>query len=193
MNGASGASRHQVKFLTDVMWRTVRNLWRDRQLLKLALEKCLPIVVIERWLVPWQCVLTGITKSPEFHPNQQDDRLSGTGSNATKNVSQWSVEAPELKYSEPTCAGHCFSLVLLYLAFWRWYDNAVVSPVSPDEIEAALKQLRSTDPSHDNASKIEESSTTLWLLTTAKKKFVMQNFGSLSCQGALSRRNEIQR
>lgn len=63
-------------------------------------------------------------------------------------------------------------LVILYLAFWRWYGGHG-QPMSPDEIEAALKQLRSTDPSHDNAAEIEE--VRQLLASDDGKEFVMQN------------------
>jgi hypothetical protein len=63
-------------------------------------------------------------------------------------------------------------LVFLYLAFWRWYGGHG-QPMSPDEIEAALNQLRSTDPSHDNAAEIEE--VRQLLASDDGKEFVMQN------------------
>lgn len=63
-------------------------------------------------------------------------------------------------------------LVLLYLAFWLWYGGNG-QRMSPEEIEAALNQLRSTDPGHDNAAEVEE--VRQLLASDDGKEFVMQN------------------
>lgn len=66
-----------VQFLSDVLLQTVRNLWHDRELLK-----------VSTWKSGWQLLMTkdGLLrgnmanwrdyKSATFHPNQHDDRLS---------------------------------------------------------------------------------------------------------------------
>jgi hypothetical protein len=63
-------------------------------------------------------------------------------------------------------------LALVYLAFWLWYGGNG-QRMSPEEIEAALQQLRSTDPGHDNAAEVED--VRQLLASDDGKEFVMQN------------------
>ncbi len=63
-------------------------------------------------------------------------------------------------------------LVLLYVAFWLWYGGNG-QRMSPEEIEEALNQLRSSDLSHDNAAEVEE--VRQLLASDDGKEFVMQN------------------
>ena len=63
-------------------------------------------------------------------------------------------------------------LVLLYLAFWLWYGGNG-QRMSPEEIEEALNQLRSSDPGHDNAAEVED--VRQLLASDDGKEFVMQN------------------
>lgn len=63
-------------------------------------------------------------------------------------------------------------LGLLYLAFWLWYGGHG-RPMSPEEIEAALHQLRTTQPGHDNSADIED--VRQLLASDDGKEFVMQN------------------
>lgn len=63
-------------------------------------------------------------------------------------------------------------LVLLYVAFWLWYGGNG-QRMSPEEIEAALNQLQSTNPGHDNASEVED--VRQLLASDDGKEFVMQN------------------
>jgi hypothetical protein len=63
-------------------------------------------------------------------------------------------------------------LALVYLAFWLWYGGNG-QRMSPEEIEAALHQLRSTDPGHDNAAEVED--VRQLLASDDGKEFVMQN------------------
>ncbi len=63
-------------------------------------------------------------------------------------------------------------LVLLYLAFWLWYGGNG-QRMSPEEIEEALNQLRSSDPGHDNAAEVED--VRQLLVSDDGKEFVMQN------------------
>ncbi|MBU3722422.1 hypothetical protein [Limnohabitans sp. Hippo4] len=63
-------------------------------------------------------------------------------------------------------------LVLLYVAFWLWYGGNG-QRMSPEEIEEALNQLRSSDLGHDNAAEVEE--VRQLLASDDGKEFVMQN------------------
>lgn len=63
-------------------------------------------------------------------------------------------------------------LVLLYVAFWLWYGGNG-QRMSPEEIEEALHQLRSSDLGHDNAAEVEE--VRQLLASDDGKEFVMQN------------------
>ena len=63
-------------------------------------------------------------------------------------------------------------LVLLYVAFWLWYGGNG-QRMSPEEIEEALNQLRSSDPGHDNATEVED--VRQLLASDDGKEFVMQN------------------
>ena len=63
-------------------------------------------------------------------------------------------------------------LVLLYVAFWLWYGGNG-QRMSPEEIEEALHQLRSSDLGHDNAAEVED--VRQLLASDDGKEFVMQN------------------
>jgi hypothetical protein len=63
-------------------------------------------------------------------------------------------------------------LVLLYVAFWLWYGGNG-QRMSPEEIEEALNQLRSSDLGHDNAAEVED--VRQLLASDDGKEFVMQN------------------
>jgi hypothetical protein len=63
-------------------------------------------------------------------------------------------------------------LLMLYLAFWRWYGGNG-QPMSREEIEDALQKLRSTDPLHNNEEEIEN--VMQLLASDDGKEFVMQN------------------
>ena len=63
-------------------------------------------------------------------------------------------------------------LVLLYVAFWLWYGGNG-QRMSPEEIEEALNQLRSSDPGLDNAAEVED--VRQLLASDDGKEFVMQN------------------
>lgn len=63
-------------------------------------------------------------------------------------------------------------LVLLYVAFWIWYGGNG-QRMSPEEIEEALNQLRSSDLGHDNAAEVED--VRQLLASDDGKEFVMQN------------------
>jgi predicted metal-dependent hydrolase len=66
-----------VQFLSDVLWQTVRNLWHDRQLFKLSTWKsAYQLLLSKDGLFRGNVSHWRSYKSPAFHPNQQDDRLS---------------------------------------------------------------------------------------------------------------------
>jgi predicted metal-dependent hydrolase len=66
-----------VQFLSDVMMQTVRNLWHDRQLFKLSTWKSgYQLLLSKEGLFRSNLGHWREYKSSNFHPNQQDDRLS---------------------------------------------------------------------------------------------------------------------
>ncbi|MEY3428292.1 MAG: hypothetical protein RIS60_1644, partial [Pseudomonadota bacterium] len=66
-----------VQFLSDVMLQTIRNLWQDRQLFKLSTWKSgYQFLLSKDGLFRGNVSHWREYKSANFHPNQQDDRLS---------------------------------------------------------------------------------------------------------------------